>query len=174
MYTFTKSPLFRRNRLTAAAIQLLKVMLRENLCRGKWCVQPELLSNPPWLYNMYRGTDDQNWISVVVLYLGLFQKWDCLCILAYSFGIGLLLLETQNPRRVLVFWVLVQVCSGLAQDWNQRTEVGKPRYSLCTNTVHCTQCTNTVRCTLNTVYKLCTLDHDSADRGSQGDQAYPR
>ena len=84
------------------------------LCRGKssaevtWSVQPELLSNPPWLYSFYIGTADQNWFSVVVLNLGLpvytefpclkifplhnFQKRDCLSILAHTFGIGLLLL----------------------------------------------------------------------------------
>ena len=57
---------------------------------------------------LYIGTADQNWFSVVMLNLELpvytefpclkifplhnFQKWDCLCMLAHTFGIGLLLL----------------------------------------------------------------------------------
>ena len=83
------------------------------LCRGKssvdgnWSVQPELPSNPPWLYTFYRGTADQNWFNVVVFYGGIqvctelsclktfplhnFQNKDCLCILAHTFGIGFVL-----------------------------------------------------------------------------------
>ena len=84
------------------------VKVKVNAVEGNYSVQPQFLSNTPRLYNFYRGTADQNWFSVVFLQRGIpvytyfpclmifslhnFQNWDCLCILAHTFGIGLLLL----------------------------------------------------------------------------------
>ena len=60
--SFTKPPLFRKNRLTGSGNPTF-----ESYVDGNWSVQPELLLNPPWMYNFYRGTADQKWFCAVVL-----------------------------------------------------------------------------------------------------------
>ena len=93
------------------------------LCRGKssveghWSVQPELLSNPPWLYNLCRVAADQNWFGAVILNLGLpvytefpclkffplhnYQKWDCLLILAHTFFLLLFLIVNSAHLNIV-------------------------------------------------------------------------
>ena len=103
---FTKPPLFRRNSSPEAVIQQLKVRKREKLCRGKLkCTAGAPFKNHITV-QLYIGTADQNWFSVVMLNLEFpvytefpclkifplhnFQKRDCPRILAHTFGIRLL------------------------------------------------------------------------------------
>ena len=86
----------------------MKVRKREKLCRGKLkCTAGAPFKNHITV-QLYIGTADQNWFSVVMLNLEFpvytefpclkifplhnFQKRDCPRILAITFGIGLLLL----------------------------------------------------------------------------------
>ena len=97
---------------SAAAIPLWKLCRGKISIQGNRSVQPELRSNPQCLYN-HKGTDEQNWHNVVALNGGLqvytespclkifpphnFQNLDYLCILAHTFGNGLLLLMAVSP-----------------------------------------------------------------------------
>ena len=73
----------------------------------------------------YRGAADQNWFSLVILIVGLpvykefpcpkifplhnFQKLDCLCILAHTFGIRLLLLMVYTLQCSEGFWIYYNI-----------------------------------------------------------------